>query len=94
MHYNRTVFARVQTFINVRLRHVEINFAAHRHEARPKFILHDERKNFFVSERVLVAEYDEFFAVFNHQRNVFAEDTERRISDDNISFLEQFNTFF
>ena len=56
--------------------------------------MHDERENFFVSQGVLVADDKKFFIVVNEGRDEFSKYAEGRISDYDVSFPKEVETFF
>ena len=56
----------------------------------PNFIISDKRKNFLIGSSIDVANNQELLLVFHQLSNKFTEKGERRVSDDNIRFFQNF----
>ena len=60
---------------------------------KPNFILLNQRKDFFVCNRVLTPDNQKLLIVFYQLRHIFPEQRKRRICHHNVSLLEICNTF-
>lgn len=61
--------------------------------AQPHAAIFYQRENFLVRNGIDVADNDETFAVVHELRNIFSEQAERRVGDNNVSFAQDFNAF-
>nr|WP_240333974.1 hypothetical protein [Rothia sp. ZJ932] len=61
--------------------------------AEPEFVCFDERVDFLVGDGVLVAEDKKFFLVGDKSMNVVSEERKGWVADNDVSFLQCFDTF-
>ena len=71
------------------VRHAELAVAAVDARAEPEPVGLDEGKYFLVRERVDVSDDEELLAVPDELGDVFAEERERRVRDDDIGLLQE-----
>ena len=61
--------------------------------SKPKNIFGNERKNFLISYRILVAYYQKLFSAFYQLCYILSEKAERRIRTYYVGFIQQLNAF-
>ena len=87
------VFLFGQVVLNVFLGDVKVYFTAHRCNSNPQSVVAYEWKDFLVGDGIVVSKNQEFFTVLHELRDIFAEERERGICDNNVGLFEEFDAF-
>ena len=61
--------------------------------SEPHSVFFNQRKYFFVSNRVDISDDQKLFIILNELRHIFPKERKWRVGNDDICLLQQFNTF-
>lgn len=91
--FNKTCFFIINTTCKVlMMRYFEKCITSLESITKPKFIIFNKFKNFFVCNRILTSNNDKFFIIFEKLCDIFTKKGKWRISHHDISFFKYFDT--